>query len=150
MRGSARDLDTPARGAGGQGRARHVAEASQGGFHVHFRPHHRCFTLRVYSVAVDAVRRLRPMLEAVARKDADLARQFRQATHSFHLNIAEGMNAYGRIKHARYDTALGSANEVLACLDCAEALGYIDADPIARDRVHHVRATLIKLKRSRR
>ncbi|MGE0792519.1 MAG: four helix bundle protein [Sandaracinaceae bacterium] len=110
----------------------------------------RYFTLRVYSVALDAVRRLRPTLETVARKDPDLGRQLRKATTSFHLNIADGMNANGRIKVARYDTALGSANEVLACLDCADALGYAKVDPIARDRVHHVRATLINLKRSRR
>ena len=49
---------------------------------------------------------------------------------------------------ARFHTALGSAAEVRACLDVAEALGYVDdVDPVLRDNLDRVIATLHRLTR---
>ena len=55
------------------------------------------------------------------------------------------MDAEGRLRHARYRTALGSANESIAALEAAEALGYIQRDAAVLDKLQHVRATLLKL-----
>jgi hypothetical protein len=57
------------------------------------------------------------------------------------------MDARGKIRIARYDTALGSTNEVIACLDVGEALEYIDVAAEDRDLAQRVRATLLKLRR---
>jgi hypothetical protein len=64
-------------------------------------------------------------------------------------NVAEGMDARGKNRVARYDTALGSDNELIAGLDVSEALGYVVA-PSDRDLAQHVRATLLDLVRPAR
>ena len=51
--------------------------------------------LRIYPVMLKTLARLRPALEQLERKDADLARQMRRAASSSVLNVAEGM--YSRV-----------------------------------------------------
>ncbi len=46
--------------------------------------------------------------------------------------------------------ALGSTNEVFACLDVGAALGYCELDPQAEDKLGHVRATLLNLVKPKR
>jgi len=102
--------------------------------------------LRIYSVMLDLVRDLRPLLSDLGRKDPDLARQCRRALTSAPLNIAEGSYSRGKNRAARYHTALGSLREVLACLEVAAALGYLpDLDPHLRRRFDHVLGTLVRL-----
>jgi hypothetical protein len=49
---------------------------------------------------------------------------------------------------ARFHNALGSAAEVRACLDVAEAMGYLDhVDPGLRDTIDRVVATAHRLVR---
>jgi four helix bundle protein len=86
----------------------------------------------------------------IERHDPDLARQMRRALASVPLNTAEGMDARGKIRIARYDTALGSTNEVIACLDVGEALEYFAVANEDRDLAQRVRATLLRLLRPRR
>jgi hypothetical protein len=50
----------------------------------------------------------------------------------------------------RFRTALGSTNEVIACLDCAAALGYVEIDAKALDALQHARAVLINLVKRKR
>ena len=46
----------------------------------------------------------------------------------------------------RFRTALGSTHEVKACLDVAEALGYVDSvDDRLRDAFDRIAATLYRL-----
>ncbi|HEY8039863.1 MAG TPA: four helix bundle protein [Polyangiaceae bacterium] len=67
------------------------------------------------------------MIEAIERRDADLARQLRRAASSVTLNIAEGSGSFGGVRRARYRTALGSARETISCLRTGEAFGYVEA-----------------------
>jgi four helix bundle protein len=85
--------------------------------------------LRVYEDMIGALRTMRGMVEAIERRDPDLGRQLRRASSSVVLNMAEGSGSFGRMRTARYRTALGSARETVACLRVAEAYGYVDAMP---------------------
>jgi four helix bundle protein len=90
--------------------------------------------LRIYDTSLEVIRRLRPIVDAIARHDSDLARQMRRALASITLNIAEGSYARGRNRHALYQVALGSAKETKACIDVAVSFGYverIDAEALA-------------------
>lgn len=82
--------------------------------------------LEIYAVAVDMVRQVRPLIERIGSKDSNLADQMRRAASSVPLNIHEGAYSQGGHVRARFYNALGSAAEVKACLDVAEALGYIN------------------------
>jgi len=83
--------------------------------------------LRVYAEALNVLRLLRPVLAEIARCDGDLAKQLRRCASSMVLDIAEGSYARKGNKAALYAVALGSAKETVACLDVAEALGYVRA-----------------------
>jgi len=61
------------------------------------------------------------------------------------LNVAEGMYSRGRNRNARYHSALGSARETLACLEVAEAFGYLAADVELNEQLKRVVGTLVKL-----
>jgi four helix bundle protein len=61
------------------------------------------------------------------------------------LNVSEGSGSRGGTRRERYHNALGSAREAGACLDVAQALGYLEnVDSILQDRLDFVRATLVK------
>ena len=49
--------------------------------------------LSIYEDMLDVVRALRSPLEAIDKRDADLARQLRRAASSVVLNVAEGTPA---------------------------------------------------------
>ena len=104
--------------------------------------------LRIYSVAIDMLRELRPLMERIRSRDSNLADQLSRAATSIPLNLHEGAYSQGRNTRARFHTALGSAAEVRACLDVAEALGYLDGvDPGLRDTLDRVVANLYRLAR---
>ena len=104
--------------------------------------------LRIYSVAIETVRALRPLIERIRTRDSNLADQLRRAATSIPLNLHEGAYSQGGNSRARFYSALGSAAEVRACLDVAEALGYIDnVDNELRDRLDQIVATLHRLSR---
>jgi four helix bundle protein len=104
--------------------------------------------LRIYGVTIGMLRELRPVIERIGAKDENLGDQIRRAATSVPLNLHEGAYSQGRNERARWYTALGSAAEVRACLDVAEALGYIDkVDDGLRDTLDQVIATLHRLVR---
>ena len=72
---------------------------------------------------------MRGVVAVIERRDGDLARQLKRAGSSVLLNLAEGSGSAGGVRLARYRTALGSARETLACLETAEAWGYVRALP---------------------
>jgi four helix bundle protein len=102
--------------------------------------------LRIYAVVLVMVGEAAGIAEQIERRDADLARQMRRAAASVALNTAEGMGNAGGHKRQRYQTALGSAREVMACVDVAKAMRYVnDIDAAILDRIDHVIATLTRL-----
>ncbi len=104
--------------------------------------------LRIYSVAIETVQKLRPLMDRIKSRDSNLADQLRRAATSIPLNLHEGAYSQGGNSRARFYSALGSAAEVRACLDVAEALGYVDnVDNGLRDRLDQIVATLHRLSR---
>ena len=102
--------------------------------------------LRIYPVTLEVLRQLRPVVRRIELKDKDLARQLRRCSVSVTLNVAEGMHSRGGNRTARYHTALGSAQETLACLEAAEACGYVAAvDAALSEQLKRVVGTLAKL-----
>ena len=101
--------------------------------------------LRIYTTVIEVLGLLRPVVAKIEAHDRDLARQLRRAAASVALNVSEGSGSRGGTRRERYHNALGSARETGACLDVAEALGYLEhVDAVLRDRLDFVRATLVK------
>ena len=106
--------------------------------------------LRVYENAVAVCRAAAGVARSIERFDGDLARQLRRAAASVALNIAEGSGASGGNRRQRYHSALGSAREVVACFDVAQAMGYVTlVDAGARRQLDIVIGTLTNVLRLR-
>jgi four helix bundle protein len=102
--------------------------------------------LRIYEIALTMAADAAAVAEEIEKRDADLARQMRRAVQSAVLNLAEGMANSSGHKRQRYQTALGSARETLACVEVAQAMRYIGTvEPNVLDRMNHVVATLTRL-----
>src|SRR4029453_9556529 len=104
--------------------------------------------LRIYSIAIQMIREVQPLIERIKTRDSNLADQLRRAATSIPLNVHEGAYSRGGNGRARFHTALGSAAEVRACLDVAEALGYVQpVDPALAAPLGRIIATLHRLSR---
>jgi four helix bundle protein len=102
--------------------------------------------LRIHYDMLEAIRLMRSPLCAIEKRDCDLARQLRRAAASVVLNLAEGSGSFGRVRTARYRTALGSARETVACLQTAEAFGYIEpVGPAIMQHMNGVIGTLVRV-----
>ena len=102
--------------------------------------------LRIHNDMLDVIRSMRAPLAAIDKRDADLSRQLRRAASSVVLNIAEGSGSFGRVRTVRYRTALGSARETLACLQTAEAFGYVEpVSSHAISRMNRIIGTLVRV-----
>jgi four helix bundle protein len=103
-------------------------------------------SLEIYPVVLDLVRRLAPVVRVLRGRSPALANQMERALISIPLNVAEGAYSRGRNRHTRYQSALASARETLACLETAEAMGFIR--PLSRELAglfHRVIGTLVRL-----
>ena len=65
----------------------------------------------------------RPLVDAIQRKDRDLASQVRRAVSSIALNVAEAHGVASGNSRLRFETALGSLYEAQAGLKLALAWG---------------------------
>jgi len=103
----------------------------------------------VYSAALGLVSALRPVLEALTKRDRALADQLRRAAASVTRNIAEGNRRAGQDRFQFFRIAAGSAAEVRAAMDVAGAWGYIEASPAAEAELDRVLAMLWRLTHGR-
>jgi len=103
--------------------------------------------LRVIDPIIEITTTLRFVIDAIARKDADLARQIRRSWTSTAQNAAEGQRQRGAKSLNRFDDAMGSGRETHISLRMAVALGYIEAAPNEPllERVDGVVAQLYRL-----
>jgi four helix bundle protein len=83
------------------------------------------------SVALNMIVAIKPLVDAVARRDRNLADQMRRAAQSVVLNTAEGASSRGGNEAARYHSALASAEETRAALAVAKAWGYLEPGRVA-------------------
>jgi len=75
--------------------------------------------------AISLVELSRPLVEAVQRRDRDLASQLRRAISSISLNLAEGLGNGPGNARLRFQTALGSLREAQAGIRVAVGWGYV-------------------------
>ena len=104
--------------------------------------------LRIYQDAVAMCSDAGRVARAIEKHDCDLARQLRRAATSVVLNLAEGSGTVGGHRRQRYLTAMGSAREVIACFDAAEAMQYVGAvGSERRRRLDIIIGTLVRVVR---
>lgn len=85
--------------------------------------------LIAYTVALDLIRSLRPVVAQLRKYSADAADQVERAASSIVHNIAEGDRRHGRDPRRFFAMAHGSAGEIRGALDVAEAWGWqIDSE----------------------
>ena len=85
-----------------------------------------------YTVALDLVRALVPIVEQLRSRSSDLAVQLETAASSIVLNVGEGARRSGKDPRRFFTMAHGSASEVRAVLDLAGAWGWTINDRDAR------------------
>src|SRR5436309_10992404 len=108
------------------------------------RPHLRCImpdyrNLRAWQLARDVAVQSRPWIKKLPPEERDaLADQWRRASYSVALNIAEGASRRGPREFRRHlDITRGSLHEIAVVLDLVVALGYLkesDLVPLRRVR----------------
>ena len=86
--------------------------------------------LIAYTVALDLIRALRPVVLQLRKHSPDAADQVERAASSIAFNLAEGSRRNGRDPRRFFDMANGSAGEIRGALDVADAWGWtIDSGP---------------------
>ena len=103
-----------------------------------------------FSLSLEVIRLLRPLMNGIRSVDRGLEKQLREAASSVSLNTAESRGRTGKDRIHFLRIALGSAEEVAACLYVADAWGYLDEVQIRAclDKLEHLLAILGKLTRA--
>jgi four helix bundle protein len=103
-------------------------------------------SLKIYAVILQLVRQLAPVVKVLRARSSALGDQMERALISVPLNVAEGAYSRGKNRQVRFQSATASARETLACLETAEAMGFIGPiEPELRARFDHVIGTLVRL-----
>ena len=102
-----------------------------------------------FSLSLDVIRSLRPLMGVLQRHDRGLEKQIRSAANSVSLNTAESRGRTGKDRLHFLRIALGSAEEVAASLYVAEAWGYVTPEQTepCLAKLAHVLGILGKLTR---
>lgn len=80
--------------------------------------------LVAYTVALDLIRALRPVVAQLKQYSSEAADQVERAASSIVHNLAEGDRRRGRDPKRFFDMAHGSAAEIRGALDVADAWGW--------------------------
>ncbi len=105
--------------------------------------------LVAYTVSLDLIRALRPIVEQLKRHSSNLADQVERAATSVAHNLAEGSRRAGKDCRRFYAMAHGSAGEIRAALDVADAWGWPLESTRARELLDRELALLWGLTRNR-
>ena len=90
--------------------------------------------LLAYDLSLDLIRGLQSSIALIRRRDARLAKQLNDAANGVAQCIAEATGRTGGDRLHLFRIALGSLRECGACLDIAEANGWLAAVPVAAER----------------
>jgi len=102
--------------------------------------------LKILNTMLELIVMVRPVLEAVERKDRDQASQIRRALNSAVLNAGEGAAQRGARAGNHFCIALGSSREALWGLRACVAWGHVaPLSSALEDRFDHVNGTLFRL-----
>jgi four helix bundle protein len=103
--------------------------------------------LDAYYVSLELIGALKPVIARLGNRDSGLVTQLRRAAASIPLNISEGRRRAGKDRIHLWRIAAGSADEVRACLDVANAWGYLEPSQLqqALDFVDRILAMLWRL-----
>jgi four helix bundle protein len=82
-------------------------------------------------VALEAISAVRPLIAVIAKHDRSLADQLKRASTSVALGLGEGIYSRNGNQTARFQEALGSANESRTALQVALAWGYLSPSQTA-------------------
>ena len=82
----------------------------------------------LYTVALNLITELRPLVERLRQRDRDQALQLKRAANSVLANVAEGSRRQGRDRLDAWTIAAGSAAEVRVQLEAAIAWGDLERD----------------------
>src|SRR5688572_17317427 len=103
-------------------------------------------TLKIYPIVLELVRRVSPVVRFLRQRSSALGDQLERALISIPLNVAEGAYSRGKNRQARFQCAAASAREALACLETAEAMGFIaPVDPELGALFHRIIGTRVRL-----
>jgi four helix bundle protein len=102
-----------------------------------------------YDLALAAIRLLRAPLARIRQRSRSLGDQLERAATSVVMNLHEGSERRGADRAHFYRIAAGSAAEVRAGLEAADALGYLDTIEVAavHDHLRQVVAILRSITR---
>ena len=96
----------------------------------------------VYNVALELIRTLRPIVAELRNHSSNIADQIERAGTSLVLNLGEGNRRAGKDRRRFFVMAQGSASEILAALDVADAWGWIVDAQVVRVLLDRERALL--------
>jgi len=99
-------------------------------------------------VALEIGSAVRPVVETVRRRDAELADQIYRAAKSLALNASEGGRRGGRDRAYHFRIAAGSAAEIVAGVRFAVAWGFCSSPPALFDLIDRELAMLWKLEQA--
>ena len=106
--------------------------------------------LVAYTVALDLIRALRPVVAQLRQYSPEAADQVERAASSIAYNLAEGSRRNGRDPRRFFDMAHGSAGEIRGALDVADAWGWQVESEQARALLDRELALLFGLTRRSR
>ena len=103
--------------------------------------------LKVYYLALDMVRLMRPLWEKIGRRNRPLRQQLEKSVPAVPRLIAEGEGRRGGTAILRWEDAIAEARESIGSVESAIAAGYLTKRETvaAIDKTDHVIASLWKM-----